>query len=77
METLKIKVSGDLLASGSSVDPKPSKKRKLILSTPEAGDSDDSGPQPGEKKFMKKPPLVEKAPIQNIVRTIFILLLVD
>lgn len=72
---LKTRAFGELYASGSSVNAKPSKKRKLILNTPETDDSDDQGPQSGEKKLIKNPPLVEKAPSQNIVRTISILLL--
>ncbi|KAL9291522.1 putative RNA recognition motif domain, BAH domain, RNA-binding domain superfamily [Arabidopsis thaliana] len=63
---LKTRAFGELYASGSSVDAKPSKKRKLILNTPETDDSDDQGPQSGEKKLIKNPPLVEKAPSQNI-----------
>lgn len=64
----KTRAFGELYASGASVDAKPSKKRKLILNTPETDDSDDSGPQLGEKKFIKNPPLEETAPSQNIVR---------
>ncbi|KAG7625368.1 RNA recognition motif domain [Arabidopsis thaliana x Arabidopsis arenosa] len=63
---LKTRAFGELYASGSSVNAKPSKKRKLILNTPETDDSDDQGPQSGEKKLIKNPPLVEKAPSQNI-----------
>ncbi|VYS57493.1 unnamed protein product [Arabidopsis thaliana] len=63
---LKTRAFGELYASGSSVDAKPSKKRKLILNTPETDDSDGQGPQSGEKKLIKNPPLVEKAPSQNI-----------
>lgn len=62
-------------ASGSSVDPHPSKKRKLKLNTPERDDFDDSAPQQREQRLVRNPPLVEKAPSQNIVRTISILLL--
>lgn len=67
----KTRALGKLHASGSSVDPHPSKKRKLILNTPE---TDDSAPQPGEQRLIRNPPLVEKAPSQNIVRSISILL---
>ncbi|KAG7582085.1 RNA recognition motif domain [Arabidopsis suecica] len=63
---LKTRAFGELYASGSSVDAKPSKKRKLILNTPETDDSDDPGPQSGEKKIIKNPSLIEKAPTQNI-----------
>ncbi|EOA32807.1 hypothetical protein CARUB_v10016118mg, partial [Capsella rubella] len=65
----KTRAFGELHASGSLVDAKPSKKRKLILNTPETDDSDDSGPQLGETKFIKNPPLVEKAPSQNIKKS--------
>ncbi|CAN8269293.1 unnamed protein product [Cochlearia groenlandica] len=54
---------GNLIPSGSSDDPKPSKRRKLVLNSPE---TNDSGPESGEKKFIKKPPIEEKAPTKNI-----------
>ncbi|XP_019102052.1 PREDICTED: protein ANTI-SILENCING 1-like [Camelina sativa] len=65
----KTRAFGELHASGSSVDAMASKKRKRILNRPETDDCDDSGPQLGEKKFIKKPPLVEKAPNQNIKKS--------
>ncbi|XP_019092229.1 PREDICTED: protein ANTI-SILENCING 1-like, partial [Camelina sativa] len=65
----KTRAFGELHASGSSVDAKASKRRKLILNTPETDDYDGSGPQLGEKKFIKKPPLLEKAPNQNIKKS--------
>ncbi|VVA97748.1 unnamed protein product [Arabis nemorensis] len=55
-----------LHASGSSLDPHPSKKRKLKRNTPERDVFDDSAPQPREQRLVRNPPLVEKAPSQNI-----------
>ncbi|ESQ48399.1 hypothetical protein EUTSA_v10020655mg [Eutrema salsugineum] len=60
---IKTRALGNSLASNSSLDSKPATKRKLRLSTPER---DDSGPEPGESRFIKMPPLVDKAPTQNI-----------
>ncbi|KAG2309850.1 hypothetical protein Bca52824_029598 [Brassica carinata] len=54
---------GSPLGPGSSGDHKPSKKRKLVLNTPDS----DYCPEPGENKFTKNPPLVDKAPTQTIV----------
>ncbi|CAA7044148.1 unnamed protein product [Microthlaspi erraticum] len=62
----KSRASGDLLAPGSSVNPTPSKKRKLRLSMTEPADSYGLVHQPEEKRFIKNPPLVVKAPSQNI-----------
>ncbi|CAF1934210.1 unnamed protein product [Brassica napus] len=54
---------GSPLVSGSSGDHKPSKRRKLVLNTPDS----DCCPEPGEKKVTKNPPLVDKAPSQTSV----------
>uniref|UniRef100_A0A0D3CJU1 BAH domain-containing protein n=1 Tax=Brassica oleracea var. oleracea TaxID=109376 RepID=A0A0D3CJU1_BRAOL len=54
---------GSPLGSGSSGDHKPSKRRKLVLNTPDS----DCCPGPGEKKVTKNPPLVDKAPSQTSV----------
>ncbi|KAJ0264168.1 Nucleic acid binding protein [Hirschfeldia incana] len=55
---------GSPLGPGSSDDNKP-KRRKLVLNTPDS----DYCPEPGEKKFTKDHPLVDKAPSQTIGRT--------
>ncbi|CAH8327412.1 unnamed protein product [Eruca vesicaria subsp. sativa] len=54
---------GSPVGSGSSGDQKPFKRRKLLLNTPDS----DCCPDPGEKKFNKNPPLVDKAQSQSIV----------
>ncbi|CAH2053615.1 unnamed protein product, partial [Thlaspi arvense] len=57
----KTRAFGSRLASGSSLDPRLSKRRRV--NSPEI---DYSGPESGEKRSIKNPPLVDKGPSQNI-----------
>lgn len=54
--------------SVSSGDHKVSKRRKLVLNTPDS----DYCPEPGEKTSTKNPPLIDKAQSQKIVSTVSI-----